>query len=256
MAAQYIDPMAWNRFEGARRLVALTRRGPSPCPVCGQWCLQRPCVACLARFAAPHPRCTRCATALPDSGQTLCGACVRHPPPFERAVCAFDYRFPWDGLIAALKFGADLSVLPALAGPLIDRLTQADAADAREVDWVLPMPLAPLRLRERGFNQSWEIARRVAAACRRPAHAGLLWRWRETPHQTGLHRDERSANLRGAFMPAPGARAWLAGRHVALVDDVMTTGASATEASQALREAGADRVTLWLLARTPDAPAG
>jgi predicted amidophosphoribosyltransferase len=113
------------------------------------------------------------------------------------------------------------------------------------------MPLAADRLRERGFNQAWEVARRVARPLGRPARADLLLRWRTTPHQIGLDHDQRLANLRGAFMPAPTARALLSGRHVALVDDVMTTGASAREACLALREAGVADISLWLLARTP-----
>lgn len=228
------------------------RAWPAPCPVCGQWSRDRVCSACLLRFAAARPRCRRCALPLPDDAPRLCGDCATHPPPFHQAVCALDYQFPWDRLIAAFKFQAELSLLPALSQALWLALQHPEAAPARAVDWVVPMPLSEARLQERGFNQSWELARRVAAACQLPARHDLLLRWRDTAHQVGLPRQERLGNLRDAFMPAPGARALLAGRHVALVDDVMTTGTSAAEASRALLAAGASQVSLWLLARTPE----
>jgi ComF family protein len=225
---------------------------PGPCPICGDWHARAPCPACLARFAAPRPRCQRCALPLASAADRLCGACLHHPPPWDAALAGADYAFPWDGLITRLKFGGDLSLLPALCTPLATALRAAPHTDAAPIDWVLPLPLAPQRLRERGFNQAWEIARRLARPQGLAARHDLLLRWRETAHQTGLPRDERLANLRGAFMPAPGARARLAGRHVALVDDVLTTGASAVAASRALREAGVARITLWLLARTDE----
>jgi ComF family protein len=166
-------------------------------------------------------------------------------------VAALDYLFPWDRLIASFKFGGNLALAGTLADLMGEALRRVDHDASSPVDWVVPMPLSARRLRERGFNQSWELAHRVAMARGLKARHDLLWRWRETDHQTGLSRDERGHNLRGAFMPAPGARAALAGRHVALVDDVMTTGASAAEATRALLEGGAASVQLWLLARTP-----
>lgn len=187
-------------------------------------------------------------------GVALCGACVVTPPPFERTVASVSYAFPWDRLITRFKFAGDLSLRPALAGLLIHAVG-AESENFEAVDWVLPMPVSARGMRERGFNQSWELARPLAQALRLPARHDLLLRWRETEHQTSLSRDARNANLRGAFMPAPGARASLTGKHVALVDDVMTTGVSAAQAAQALLEAGATRVDVWLLARTPEVPA-
>jgi ComF family protein len=186
----------------------------------------------------------------------MCGRCLVHPPPYDRAVTAFDYQFPWDRLIAAFKFGGDLSLLPALAGEMVHALTAANASDAVQVDYVVPMPLSEQRLRERGFNQAWSLASTVSTALALNARHDLLLRWRDTAHQVSLKREERLANLKQAFMPAPGARLHLAGRTVALVDDVMTTGASAAQAALALKEGGAARVHLWLLARTPDAAPG
>lgn len=226
----------------------------SPCPVCRQWSTAQPCEACLTRFQPPRHRCPRCAIVVSTPDQT-CGRCLLHPPAFSGTVTGLDYAFPWDRLIGAFKFGADLSLLPALTRPLERALQRAAPAEAPPVDLVLAMPLAPSRLRERGFNQCALVARRVAVARGLPCPPTLLRRWRDTPHQTGLHRDERMRKLRGAFMPEPGQRGHLRGRHVALVDDVMTTGASAEAASLALLEGGAARVSLWLLARTPETPA-
>jgi ComF family protein len=178
---------------------------------------------------------------------------VLAPPPFERAVASLSYVFPWDRLITRYKFAGDLSLRPALSGLLLGTVQDQPESHAG-VDCVLPMPLSARRLRERGFNQSWELARPLAQALQKPARHDLLLRWRETEHQTGLSREEHNANLHGAFMPAPGARASLRGKHLALVDDVMTTGASVAEAVRTLLDAGAERVDLWLLARTPAAP--
>jgi ComF family protein len=172
---------------------------------------------------------------------------MHSPPHFTRTFAAFDYAFPWDGAIAAFKFRQGLE----WAGPLSRQLAAALPQDADEAELVTAVPLAAARLRERGYNQAWEIARRVADARRRPAHSGLLHRLRDTPHQIHLDRHQRDANLRGAFMPGDAAaRAAVRDRCVALVDDVLTTGTTANEAARALLEAGARAVHLWVLART------
>jgi ComF family protein len=166
-----------------------------------------------------------------------------------RIVAAVDYGFPWDRVVAGLKFHRRLDGATPLAQLLLGALPSAPA-----VDLVLPMPLAPQRLRERGYNQAWEIARRVARPLRLPADAHALLRVRDTAHQMDLPEAERAANVRGAFLVEPARAARLRGRHIALVDDVATTGATAEAAAQALRAAGAAEVSLWVAARTP-APA-
>jgi ComF family protein len=135
----------------------------------------------------------------------------------------------------------------------VQRLLDAHACDDEPVApaLLLPMPLSPARLRERGYNQAWELARRLGAALQVPADAGLLLRLKDTPHQTSLAVANRAANVRGAFAVEPLRRTELQGRDVTLVDDVLTTGASAAEATRALLQAGAARVQVWVVARTP-----
>jgi ComF family protein len=221
---------------------------PAECAVCRGWGDARLCATCLARYANAAPRCRRCAIELPP-GPDTCGRCLVEPPPFERCVAAFDYAAPWDHAIACFKFHAALD----LAGVFADRLVaalQALPAAARP-DLVLPVPLSESRLRERGYNQAWELARRIGRRLHVPADATLLLRMRETPHQLALPIEQRAGNVRGAFAVEPRRRAELAGRHVALVDDVMTTGATVAEATRVLRGAGVAQVDVWVLARTP-----
>jgi ComF family protein len=177
-----------------------------------------------------------------------CGACITAPLPFVRTVAAVDYGFPWSGLVTALKFHAALDLCDGLALLLTDAVRRS-AAPLPQL--LLPVPLGADRQAERGMNQAWELARRVAARLRLRSQAALLTRRVETPHLADLPRDERARAIRGAFALAPGATASLRGQHVALVDDVMTTGATAAEAARTLLGGGAASVQLWVFARTP-----
>ncbi|CAD5372671.1 Competence protein F [Rubrivivax sp. A210] len=220
---------------------------PGQCEICRQWTSAALCTDCMARFGAPRPRCRRCALPL-GLAAAACGECLRQPPPFEAAVCAVDYGFPWDRVIADFKFHGRSELAGVLAGPLLDALA---VAALPRVAAVLPVPLAPPRLAERGYNQAWELARRLAAALGLPAHGDLLQRTLDTAHQAGLPRTERQRNLAGAFMVDPRRRNALQGRALALVDDVMTTGATLREAAAQLLRAGAASVQVWVVARTP-----
>jgi ComF family protein len=219
------------------------------CEVCQRWGSGRLCNDCVARFAAPATRCARCGL---RTGLALgrCGECLRDPPPFQATCCAVDYGFPWDGVIARFKFRGQVELADALAGLMLGQ--PAGGPQAPELQpALLPMPLAPRRLAERGYNQAWELARRLGRARCQPARADVLERVLDTPAQAELGRAGRQRNLRAAFMVAPAQRDWLQGRDVCLVDDVMTTGASAREAASCLLRAGAARVDVWVLARTP-----
>lgn len=235
-----------------RRAAPALAQGPTQCELCRQWTAgDALCADCDARFASPRWRCARCA--LPTgSAVARCGGCLGgDEPPFDATVAAVDYGFPWDGLVAAFKFQGRVE----LAGPLASRLARAvERAGLPPPALVLPLPLAPPRLAERGYNQAWELARRVAAALALPARDALLLRPLDTPHQTGQDRAARTARatqLARSFMVDPAQRPRLAGRAVALVDDVMTTGATVAAAARELRRAGAASVQVWVFARTP-----
>ena len=222
------------------------------CAVCRGWCADRLCPFCEARFAFARDRCTGCALPWPPAGPgdhavLRCMHCRRAPPPWSRAVAGIDYVYPWDRLLAEFKFHQRLDHAGVLLRPLLARLRIESTAGMR----VVAVPLARERLRERGYNQSWELARRLARALALDARADALFRVRDTRHQLGLHRSARSANLRGAFVVSPQHAAWIRGAPVALVDDVLTTGATARAATQALLAAGARDVQLWMVARTP-----
>lgn len=184
---------------------------------------------------------------------------MRRPPQFDRTRAALPYAFPVDRVLHRLKFDARLPLATIAGDWLADSVDGAwragvlhgdlDAgaidADAARVDLIVPMPLAKRRLRERGFNQSVEIARRIAARLRLPFDANALARTRETRPQIELPASARRANVRGAFS----ASAAVMGRRIAIVDDVMTTGASLDAAALAAKSAGALTVEAWVVAR-------
>jgi ComF family protein len=250
MARQYIEAMLamrWPRAIADSLGAAVASRGPSLCGVCRAWGRGRVCADCLDRFAARVPRCRRCA--LPVGAATpVCGACLTMPPAFDAALAAVDYAAPWDRLVTAFKFhdGLDLAALFADAVVAAER-----HRGALRPTLLLPVPLAPRRLRERGYNQAWELARDIARRLGIAADGDLLLRIRETAHQLALPLVDRAGSVRGAFAVEPRRRAELADRHVAIVDDVMTTGVTAAEIAGVVKQSGAAMVEVWVLARTP-----
>ena len=237
------------------RFLRLPAAGARQCPLCRQWSSEPLCNDCRSRFAAAVPRCLQCALRLPSDGAP-CPHCRRHPLPFQRCVCAGDYGFPWDRLVTRLKFHGEVSEAAPLASALAGAVTQAQRtmqmpAQVKGALLVLPVPLSPARLAERGLNQSWEIARRVARELGLAAQPDALVRLRDTPHQVGLSRQQRLQNLQGALCVEPARQRAIDGRDIALVDDVMTTGATAAACAEVLLRAGAASVQAWVVARTP-----
>jgi ComF family protein len=212
---------------------------PTHCVLCGARAadmgLCKPCAAGLPRL--PKTLCATCA--LPLTSGSTCGACVAHPPRYDRVIAAFPYAFPIDALVQAYKYRRDLSLAPLLAAQLAPALTA-------DVDAVIPMPLAPTRLRERGFNQAQELARHLGRALRLPVLAEACRKVSDTAPQAALPFGERARNVRGAFV----CDANLKGKRVAVVDDVMTTGATLNELARNLKRAGAIHVSGWVVART------
>ena len=191
------------------------------------------CPACIAELPALPRSCPRCA--LPSPAGALCGSCLNHPPHFDATLALWRYEFPCDGLVQALKYRARL----ALAGFFARSLA---ARTMPEVDLIVPMPLHAKRLAERGFNQALEIARHLGGPI---APRGVL-RVKHTLPQTDLPYEERAKNVRGVFL----CKLDLSGASVAVLDDVMTTGATLNELARALKRAGATRVENFVIART------
>lgn len=186
--------------------------------------------------------CSRCAIFLPGlhGDSTVCGECQQHPPKYQSAHAAFRYAPPVDRLIHGAKYTGRLDWLAILGR----RLAQGIAARAGAVDALVAVPLHHSRLRERGYNQSLELARPLAKQLGLPLRDGLE-RLRATPPQATLTREERRRNVRAAFA----ARSPFTGLRVALVDDVMTSGATVDAAARCLRKAGAASVEVWVVAR-------
>ena len=199
------------------------------------------CDADLPRLA--HDLCPRCALASPAGA--LCGRCLARPPAYDATIAVLAYRFPADVMVQALKFRAELALAPLFGDLLAERVRASE-----RVDFVVPVPLSVRRLRERGFNQSLEIARRVAALTGVRLAPELCERPLDTRAQFDLPMEERERNVRGAFR----CSGFVAGARIALVDDVMTTGSTLAELAATLKRAGAAFVANWVLARTP-APA-
>lgn len=210
-----------------------------PCLLCGAasphgvWCAA--CDAALPRL--PEAHCPICA--LPTWQGAVCGHCLRKPPHFSHTVAAFAYAFPLAELLQAYKFGEQLQLAPALAAKIACKIT------ARP-DCIVPMPLHSERLRERGFNQSLLLAQELGRKLGVPVLPDACQRVRNTAPQSSLTWRERGKNIRNAFT----CSTELAGKHVAVVDDVMTTGASLNELAKALKQAGASEVSTWVVART------
>jgi ComF family protein len=222
----------------------------SACQVCTAWQSLAICADCQTRHGPARHRCCCCAAPLPGLDEH-CPTCLLCPPTFDCAFAALDYAYPWDGLVTRFKFGGACDLAGPLAAQMTEALRSATAGSGCPSPQVLlPVPLSGARQRARGYNQAWELARRVGPALGVAAQARWVERVLDTPHQTGLDREARMHNLRGAFMVTAAGRAGLSGCSVAVLDDVMTTGSTAQELAATLRRAGAVHVQVWVLART------
>jgi ComF family protein len=202
------------------------------------------CVSCNGDLPfLPKLRCPTCA--IPSKTGAVCGRCSAEQPAYDATVAVFAYSFPADVLIQGLKFRSELALAPLIGSALHSEIASGIAT---RVDLVVPVPLHDLRLRERGYNQSMEIARSIADRMGTPLEADACTRVRNTAAQLGLPLKERRDNVRGAFS----CRRALDGASVAVVDDVMTTGATLDEIASTLKKFGASRVVNWVVARTPD----
>lgn len=200
------------------------------------------CAPCSRSLPRLPPGCPVCADALPPALETTqpCAQCQKRLPAFARTSAALAYVEPVDAWVSALKYRRELR----FAAPLAELLTRA-VGDAPRPDVLIPVPLHDSKIRSRGFNQSIEITRPLARSLGVPWRHDLARRVRPTAPQQGQSAAQRRRNLRGAFA----ADAEVAGLHVAIVDDVMTTGATADALAKCLNQAGAAEVSAWVVAR-------
>ena len=200
------------------------------------------CAGCLNDLSRNLAACPRCATPLPAGWSGPCNHCRAQPPDFDRAFVPFRYQPPVDFLIVRLKFSGRLTCARVLG-----ELFAAALAERGEPppDCIVPVPLHPRRLRERGFNQALELARATARRFRIPLWSNGLRRVRHTVPQTQLDARQRQTNPLGAFaLAAP-----LSGSRIALMDDVVTTGSTVAECARVLRAGGATEIEIWAIGR-------
>ncbi len=266
---------------------ALLRRGaagllhhllPNACALCGGDSDDALCGGCEAQFFgadAAIARCPRCANPLPAASPQdgsgsgdgapgpgpamspmrqltpataqLCGACLADPPAYDCTLVAADYALPVDQLVLQLKFGHRLALAPLCARLLRDAVQSAP--DFTLPALLCPVPLGPRRLADRGYNQALEIARPLARSLGLALQAQLVVRLHETAAQSSVAPERRQQNIAGAFA-VPDA-ALVAGRHIGVVDDVMTSGRTLNELAATLKRHGAARVSNFVFARTP-----
>jgi ComF family protein len=171
----------------------------------------------------------------------MCGRCLSHPPIFTRTEAVFGYAFPLDKLIQAMKYGEQLALANGFAKELAQRIEKNNLPD-----FIIPMPLHPAKLKERGFNQSLLLAEKIARELNLKPLPNACQRVRDTPSQSSLKWKERDKNVKGAFS----CDIDLTGKRIALVDDVMTTGASLNALAKVIKKAGAAEINTWIIART------
>lgn len=202
------------------------------------------CDGCLTDLPWLGKRqCTVCALPLETEGST-CGGCLKHPPLFSQCKALFRYSSPIDRLISQFKYHSDLAVGELLGALLAKHLISPNTVVP---DCLLPMPLHHARLNERGFNQAALLAISISRQLSVSVAHHLCQRNRETAHQMGSTRKNRKKNLRGAFTCYED----VSGKSIAIIDDVVTTGATVNELAKTLLNAGARDVQVWCLARTP-----
>jgi ComF family protein len=206
------------------------------------------CVACETELPWLGDHCISCALPLPTAGLT-CGECQLEPPAFEEVVVPWLYGFPVDSLITRFKHNAKWPFGHLLADVLGQYLQHRFDEGLPRPDALLPVPLARTRLRQRGFNQAAMLAQWLNKSLDLPIEETVLRRIKDTDAQQDLDAKARKRNLHKAFDLMPDAQ--VKGRHLALVDDVLTTGATAQALARLLMDAGAARVDVYCLARTP-----
>ena len=218
------------------------------------------CLDCEQELPTLGNHCQHCALPLEtDSTQLICGQCLQQPPAFDRLTALYPYQMPIARLINDLKFHDRLANAQVLGTLMARKLVGAHcvrphlghAQHAPTIipeshpDVIIPVPLHKKRLQERGYNQALELARPISKMLDIPINYKLCQRIRNTEHQTIISAQERRKNLRGAFCAVNSVPA-----HVAIIDDVFTTGSTVNELARCLRTAGAKKIEVWTVCRT------
>lgn len=242
MTTDGTDKPLWRRLH--KQLVRALL--PNHCYLCGDMSDAFLCPGCQQDLPCPRNACYCCALPLADETPNLvCGDCLQRPKPFTRTLAGLQYAHPVDFLVNRFKHQRHFACGSFLADTLLPSV-KATYETGPWPELLVPVPLHWSRHWTRGFNQSHQIAHRLSRYLDIPvAHA--CQRHQRNPRQQGLNRRERLHNLRKAFAVVEN----VADRHLALIDDVMTTGATVTELAACLRKAGAARVDVWVLARVP-----
>ncbi len=204
------------------------------------------CHGCREDLPVNRWQCRSCALPLPfTSGDQRCGECLHNPPPFLRSFAPWRYQFPVDRMISRYKYNGQTAFARPLLSLFGENLKKL-MAESEPPEVIIPAPMDRKRQRKRGFNQAEDIAREAGRVTGIPVRTDLAVRTRAVETQRGLSRRERMANLSGVFtvrQPVPA--------RVAIVDDVITTGATTRQLAEVLRQSGAEDIQVWALARTP-----
>ncbi len=236
-------------------LTGFFRKAAYPCALCHSSGSDGICASCRHHYLEnPLPRCHRCGNTLPHpvAGENvlLCGECQKNLPSFDHTIVAFDYEPPFDQLVHLLKFQFRLALAPLMGKLIYQAFLKSGKTSTSHPDFLIAVPLGKNRLIERGFNQSHEIARTLAKSIKAPLLSDLVYRNRETEKQSTISFHERKKNIHNAFSIAEKHLLSIKGKHIGIVDDVMTTGHTLEEIACLLKKSGAQRVTNFIFART------
>jgi ComF family protein len=207
-----------------------------------------------------HAACRACLESLPwhstqscpqcglNSDGNICGSCLNNPPDFDATKAVFLYAYPIDAMMLRYKYGNSLNLGDTFAEFLAEKVNVEDCLNS--IDLIIPMPMHPQRLKERGFNQAIEIAKVLCKKSKEKLDYKSAIRQTLTPPQASLPLKERVKNIKGAFKVNADKLDKIQGKRIAIIDDVMTTGASLNELAKTLKKAGAGHVECWVIART------
>jgi ComF family protein len=215
---------------------------PRHCVLCGLFSgTENICPPCSGELPHNQPACNLCGLPLPGQAGKVCGACLKKPPPWDEAIAGLKYEFPVNQLVVRFKYKHNLACGQAIGSVLLEAIRNSSGPLPQAI---VPVPLHRSRLFARSFNQAYVLAHQLSKLLELPVLHTMLKRTRRTQAQSGLDSSQRRKNVRGAFSCKQHGLS-----HVAVVDDVMTTGRTLEECTRSLKRAGTESVTVWVAAR-------